>query len=79
MYEMYVIIGTKTEWGKGYGSQAINQIISIVKQNNINTLVVKVKPSNKRAIRAYEKSGFKLKNPVNKNAKLLVMNISFVN
>lgn len=46
------------EKGKGAGSTFLKRVFEQLKQENINELLLEVRPSNKRALRAYEKLGF---------------------
>lgn len=57
-YETQIIIGDKKYWSKGYGTKAIELLIKKVKKLGILKIYLEVRPSNVRAIRAYEKSGF---------------------
>ncbi|MCM1991886.1 GNAT family N-acetyltransferase [Oceanirhabdus seepicola] len=55
-----IVIGTKGNRGKGYGSEAIKVMQHIVfNVLNLNRLELEVHDYNKRAIRCYEKCGFK--------------------
>lgn len=58
-YETQIVIGEKDFWSKGIGGEAINQLITKAKTENISKIYLEVRPENSRAIRAYEKSGFK--------------------
>ena len=58
-YEIQIAIGEKQYWGKGYGTEAINLVINKAKTINIIKLFLLVRPTNERAIKAYEKCGFK--------------------
>ncbi len=57
-YETQIVIGEKEYWGKGYGSQAINLLIKKVRRFGISKIYLEVRPTNIRAIRAYERCGF---------------------
>lgn len=58
-YETQIIIGDKRNRGKGYGVKAIKILIRKAKRSNISKIFLEVRPDNLRAVRAYEKSGFK--------------------
>ena len=58
-YETQIVIGKKDFWSKGIGSDSINQLIIKAKAENISKIYLEVRPNNSRAIRSYEKSGFK--------------------
>ena len=58
-YETQIIIGNKKYWGKGYGSKAIVLLIRRAKRMGISKIYLEVRPTNNRAIRAYERCGFK--------------------
>jgi len=57
-HETQIIIGEKKYWGKGYGTEAIKQLIEKAKSKGISKIYLEVRPNNLRAIRAYEKCGF---------------------
>ncbi len=59
-YETQIVIGEKEYWSKGIGGIAINQSIQKAKEENITKIYLEVRPENLRAIRAYEKIGFKI-------------------
>jgi RimJ/RimL family protein N-acetyltransferase len=57
--ELGIIIGHRTYWGRGYGSDAINALLSWAFDSlNLNRVMLRVFDYNRRAIRAYEKCGF---------------------
>ncbi|GAH23153.1 unnamed protein product [marine sediment metagenome] len=52
-------IGDKNYWGKGYGTDAISALVNYCLTTlGIARIWLKVLPTNARAIRCYEKSGF---------------------
>ncbi|OHD55734.1 MAG: hypothetical protein A2Y33_13925 [Spirochaetes bacterium GWF1_51_8] len=56
-----IVIGEKDYWGKGYGTEATCLILDYgFNILNLETVRLQVKAFNKRGIRAYEKTGFKL-------------------
>jgi diamine N-acetyltransferase len=58
--EMGIVIGERTFWGKGYGSDAIDVLLRFAfHELNLHRVSLKVYEDNARAIRAYEKCGFK--------------------
>lgn len=57
-YETQIVIGEKRYWGKGYGSKAIKLLIQKAKQLKIFKIYLEVRPTNIKAIRAYERCGF---------------------
>jgi len=69
-YETTIIIGEKEYWNRGYGTEAIKQLVKKAKSKGIVKIYLEVRPSNLRAIRAYEKCGFRrvrlIKHPKNK-------------
>jgi len=69
--ETQIVIGDKKEWGKGYGTKAIQLVLSRAKKKGITKIYLEVRPNNIGAIKAYEKCGFiaiNIKNyPHNKN------------
>ena len=58
-FELQIVIGEKNEWGKGYGVDAVNEILKFAKKQSIDKIFLEVRPTNNRAISAYEKCGFK--------------------
>lgn len=57
-YETQIIIGEKKYWGRGYGSEAIKLLIQKAKRFKVYKIYLEVRPTNTRAIRAYEHCGF---------------------
>ena len=59
--ELGIFIGNKEYWGKGYGQEAIELLLNFgFNILNLNNIMLKVYGFNKRAIKCYEKCGFKL-------------------
>ncbi|MGI5864993.1 MAG: GNAT family N-acetyltransferase [Myxococcales bacterium] len=55
-----IFIGDKTQWGKGYGSEATRLMVGYAFDTlNLNKVWLHVIEHNERAIRAYERVGFK--------------------
>jgi RimJ/RimL family protein N-acetyltransferase len=55
-----IIIGDKGHWGRGYGSDAIGALLRWAFDNlNLNRIHLTVWSYNTRAIRCYEKCGFR--------------------
>jgi len=69
-HETQIVIGEKKYWSKGLGSSAIKTLIRKAKKNGISNIYLEVRPTNLRAIRAYEQCGFQkvkiVKYPKNK-------------
>ncbi|MFL7807263.1 MAG: GNAT family N-acetyltransferase [Anaerolineae bacterium] len=58
--EMGIVIGHKQYWGKGYGSDAIRTLLRFAfDEMNLHRVQLTVYEDNARAIRAYEKCGFR--------------------
>jgi RimJ/RimL family protein N-acetyltransferase len=58
--EIGIFIGNKDYWGKGFGSEALSLLISYAYQTlNLHNIMLKVFSINTRAIKCYEKIGFK--------------------
>jgi RimJ/RimL family protein N-acetyltransferase len=56
-----IFIGNKEFWGKGYGTDAMTTLISFIfAQMNINKIRLTCYSFNDRAIKSYEKCGFKV-------------------
>lgn len=68
-YEMHIVIGEKEQWNKGLGTQAIQ--VFLKKEKNLQDIYLEVRPTNRRAIKAYEHCGFRkvkyVKYPKNKH------------
>ena len=58
-YETQIVIGEEKYRGKGYGSEAIKLLIQKVKRLKISKIYLEVRPTNLRAIKAYERVGFR--------------------
>jgi RimJ/RimL family protein N-acetyltransferase len=59
--ELGIMIGDKSEWNKGRGTETMNLLLRHGFETlNLNRIVLRVYADNPRAIRAYEKAGFKL-------------------
>lgn len=58
--EMGIVIGEKQYWGKGYGSDAARVLLRFAfDEMNLHRVQLTVYEDNVRAIRAYEKCGFR--------------------
>ena len=58
--ELGIMIGDKSAWNKGLGTEAMSLLLRHGFDTlNLNRIMLKVYADNPRAIRAYEKSGFK--------------------
>lgn len=57
-WELQIIIGAKDRWGKGYGPEAIRQLLQVLTSQGMEKVYLEVRPENTRAIGAYEKCGF---------------------
>ncbi|KUO69304.1 MAG: acetyltransferase [Clostridia bacterium BRH_c25] len=56
-----IFIGDKNYWGKGYGTDAMKVLMKFIfEQMNIHKIKLNVFSYNKRAIKSYEKCGFKI-------------------
>lgn len=56
-----IFIGDKNYWGKGYGTDAMKTLVKFIfEQMNINKIKLQVFSFNERAIKSYEKCGFKV-------------------
>lgn len=57
--ELYIYIGNKEYWGKGYGTQAVFKLVEFCFQElNLNRIYLYVFDYNERAISSYKKVGF---------------------
>ncbi|MGD8399552.1 MAG: GNAT family protein [Bacillota bacterium] len=58
--ELRIRLGAKQYWGQGYGSEALRLILSFfLTQKRFERIYLKVYRFNRRAIRCYQKNGFK--------------------
>jgi len=56
-----IFIGAKGYWGKGFGTDALKILINFIfNEMNINKIALNVYSFNERAIKSYEKCGFKV-------------------
>jgi len=59
--ELGIMIGDKSEWNKGYGSEVMSLLVRHCFETlNLNRAYLKVYTENIRAVRSYEKAGFVL-------------------
>ena len=59
--ELGIMIGEKSEWNKGYGSEVMSLLMKHCFETlNLNRVFLKVYTENIRAVRSYEKAGFVL-------------------
>lgn len=62
-----IFIGDKNYWSKGYGTDAMKVLVDFIfDEMNINRIQLNVYSFNKRAIRSYEKVGFKVEGVLRK-------------
>jgi RimJ/RimL family protein N-acetyltransferase len=59
--EFGIVIGAKQHWDKGYGTEAVKLILQHgFNTLNLNRIALRVYENNPRAIKAYEKAGYKV-------------------
>ncbi len=59
--ELGIFIGDKNYWDKGYGTEAIKLLLDYgFNILNLHNILLNVHSYNKRALKAYEKAGFKI-------------------
>jgi len=59
--ELGIVIGEKSQWGKGYGTDAIRALLGLgFRELNLHRIFLRVDADNARGIRCYEKAGFQL-------------------
>lgn len=81
--ELGIMIGNKSEWDKGYGSEAMTLLLRHTFETlNLNRAFLRVYADNVRAVRSYEKAGFvlegRLREAVYKHGKyddVLIMSV----
>ncbi len=55
-----IVLGEKTQWGKGYGSEALNTVLKYAfNELGLHKVSLRVFQDNERAIRSYASCGFK--------------------
>ena len=60
--EIDIIIYSKENWSKGYGSSAVKLMSSYLESRfHVKSIFIDVHPENDRAIKAYDKAGFSKK------------------
>jgi aminoglycoside 6'-N-acetyltransferase len=57
-YETQIVIGDQKYWNKGIGSKTVQLLIKKAHRLGITKIYLEVRPTNIRAIKAYEKCGF---------------------
>ena len=68
-----VIIGDGKNWDKGYGSDAIKTFINYLFSHfNVNEVWITTYKTNKRAIKLYQKTGFKIEKEKDKDVILSI-------
>lgn len=70
--EIGIRIGNKDYWGHGFGTSAVLQLLSYCRTLGYSYVHMKVLPNNPRAIRCYEKCGFR------RNGTVIVDGINFI-
>ena len=60
VYGMDQFIGEPNYWSKGIGTRYIKLIFEFLKRKNANAVILDPHKNNPRAIRAYQKSGFRI-------------------
>lgn len=69
--DLGIFIGEKEYWGKGYGTEAIELVLDFgFNILNLNNIMLIVNSFNERAIRCYEKCGFKV---IGKRRQAIIM------
>jgi len=56
--ELGIMIGEKTYWGKGCGTEAMRQLAALCFSKGLKRVYLKALSSNSRAIQCYKKCGF---------------------
>jgi RimJ/RimL family protein N-acetyltransferase len=58
--ELGIVIGDKSQWGQGYGQEAINLLLHYgFTQMNLHRIYLRVDASHTRGIHCYQECGFK--------------------
>lgn len=67
--ELVVRIGSRDYWGNGYGTDAVMEVLRIAfHEMNLNRVYLRVCRHNPRAIRCYEKCGFRREGIIRRRA-----------
>ena len=75
--EIGIFIGEKSQWDKGYGTEAMSLLIDYSYMKlNLNNILLRVYDFNKRAITSYEKIGFRKIGEIRKG---LIRNMEYHN
>jgi aminoglycoside 6'-N-acetyltransferase len=60
VWALDIFIGDPEQWGKGIASKALKMMVDhLFKERNAKKIIIDPDVRNERAIRAYEKAGFK--------------------
>ncbi len=69
--ELRVSIGDKTYWNGGYGSEAVAQMLQLAfDELKLKRVYLRVRCDNRRAVRAYQKLGFRVTARLKANGRL---------
>lgn len=74
-----LMIGEKTHVGKGLGAKIITNFISYLRtqESNVSSIIIDPEPTNERAIKAFERAGFKRESEITTpDGKALLMRIT---
>jgi RimJ/RimL family protein N-acetyltransferase len=67
--ELIITIGDKRYWGKGYGSDAVSLVLKVAFERlNLHSVNLTTLATNERAIRCYEKCGFRREGRLRENS-----------
>lgn len=79
-YGIDLLIGEKTQVGKGVGPAIIKEFTTFIlrQEPNVTSIIIDPEPTNLRAIKAFEKAGFVRESEIETpNGQALLMRISF--
>ncbi len=69
--EFYIMIGDKTSWGKGYGTEVARLMIEYgFTCLGLHNVFLRVNTANERGIRAYRRAGFRVAGRLRKSVRL---------
>lgn len=72
--ELDIIIADRSDWNKGFGTDALKTLSSFLFQNmNVQRCFIEVLENNPRALKAYEKSEFKVSKRFVRNGVKMMM------
>ena len=64
--EMVIMIGDRQQWGNGYGTETIREMLNhAFFRKRVPRVIAKIHPKNVRSVKAFEKAGFLFESELN--------------